>query len=151
MSKWFWNLIKNHLTIKSFDWLTGAEHKVDYHLLEHWKDYHLFPHWVSEIGEIALFALDYVWHHDLVERIQEVDDQVSEINGKLDALLATSPAASQLFFQLKKSSLEADDEPLTVNEDLTFHPDVINPSGTKPEIRWKKITKSEGKKIQNYY
>ena len=127
---------------------------MDYHLLEHWKDYHLFPHWVSEIGEIALFALDFVWHHDVVERIQEVDDQVSEINGKLDALLATSPAASQLFFQLKKSPLEADDEPLTaVNEDrdLKFHPDVINPSGRKPEIRWKKITKSEGKKIQNYY
>jgi hypothetical protein len=128
--------------------LTGAEHKVDYHLLEHWKDYHLFPHWVSEIGEIALFALDFVWHHDVVERIQEVDDQVSEINGKLDALLATSPAASQLFFQLKKSSLEADDES---GRDLKFHPDVINPSGRKPEMRWKKITKSERKKIQNYY
>lgn len=114
---------------------------MDYHLLEHWKDYHLFPHWVSEIGEIALFALDFVWHHDVVERIQEVDDQVSEINGKLDALLATSPAASQLFFQLKKSPLEADDES---GRDLKFHPDVINnPSGTKPEIR--------RKKIQNYY
>ena len=130
--------------------MTGAEHKVDYHLLEHWKDYHLFPHWVSEIGEIALFALDYVWHHDVVERIQEVDDQVSEINGKLDALLATSPAASQLFFQFKKSPHEADGD--ESGRDLKFHPDVNNnPSGRKPEIRWKKITKSEGKKIQNYY
>ncbi len=127
--------------------MTGIEHKADtvFHYLEHWKSYHLFPHWVSEIGEIALFALDYVWHHDVVGHIQEVEDQVSEINGKLDALLATSPAASQLFFQIKKSSLP---DGLTVKDrDLKFA-DV--PSG-KPEFRWRKITKAAGNEMQNYY
>ncbi len=118
-----------------------------FHYLEHWKSYHLFPHWVSEIGEIALFALDYVWHHDLVERIQEVDDQVSEINGKLDALLATSPAASQLFFQNKKSSIPDAGSALIKDRHLKFA-DV--PTG-KPEFKWRKITKADDNKRQKYY
>jgi hypothetical protein len=88
-----------------------------------------------------------VWHHDLVERIQEVDDQVSEINGKLDALLATSPAASQLFFQIKKSSLPDAGSALIKDRHLKFA-DV--PTG-KPEFKWRKITKADDNKRQKYY
>lgn len=102
------------------------------------KSYHFFPHWVTEIGEICLFAIHYAWHHELSEHIQEVGSEVSEINSKLDAILATSPAASQLFSQLKKSSHHASPDD---NRHLVWdlQSSTAPPSIQEEIVRWKKI------------
>lgn len=68
-------------------------------------EFHLFPPWVAEIGEIALIVLDVIWHHEIVEAIEEVGEKVEDVDAKIDALLAASPTASQLF-RLKKSFQE---------------------------------------------
>lgn len=57
---------------------------------------------MAEIGEVFLIILDFVWHHQLVEEIQHVGHQVEEVDAKIDALLSTSPGASQMF-KLRKS------------------------------------------------
>lgn len=57
---------------------------------------------MAEIGEVFLIVLDFVWHHQLVEEIQHVGHQVEEVDAKIDALLSTSPDASQML-KLRKS------------------------------------------------
>lgn len=116
---------------------TGTENK-NKNVLDSVKSYHIFPHWVTEIGEICLFAIHYAWHHELSEHIQEVGSEVSEINSKLDAILATSPAASQLFSQLKKSSHHASPDD---NRHLVWdlQPSTAPPSIQEEIVRWKKI------------
>lgn len=61
----------------------------------------MFPAWVAELGEVGLILLDFIWHHEIVEQIHEVGDSVSDLDAKLDALLAASPTASKLF-QMRK-------------------------------------------------
>lgn len=65
-------------------------------------EFHFFPAWLVEIGEVGLFILDYVWHHQIVEEVKEVGVLVEEVDAKLDALLALSPAAAQRL-QLKRA------------------------------------------------
>lgn len=48
---------------------------------------HLLPPVVSELGEIGLFILDIIWHHDLVQHIEEVGTQVASLDEKVDSLL----------------------------------------------------------------
>lgn len=57
---------------------------------------------MAELGEIGLFIIDYVWHHQIVEEVEEVGALVEEVDAKLDALIAVTPGASQQL-QLKKS------------------------------------------------
>ena len=71
----------------------------------------MFPPWVAELGEVALIILDFVWHHEIVESIHEVDHQVSDMDDKLDALLAASPTASQVFLMRKSHKEEPVDWP----------------------------------------
>ncbi|XP_057373239.1 uncharacterized protein LOC130694085 [Daphnia carinata] len=132
----------NGLPIVSSSKETGIENK-DQNFLNNLKSYHIFPHWVAEIGEICLFAIDFAWHHELTEHIQEVGSEVSEINSKLDAILATSPAASRLFSQLKKSSHHS-----SPDENRRFIWDYH--SSTPPTIqqqivRWMKIIADDNK------
>lgn len=62
----------------------------------------MFPAWVAELGEVGLFILDYVWHHQIVEEVHEVGSLVEEVDAKLDALIAVTPGAAQQL-HLKKS------------------------------------------------
>ncbi len=78
---------------------TGAGNKADS------QEFHLFPAWVAELGEVGLIVLDFIWHHEIVEQIHEIGDGVSDLDAKLDALMAASPTASKLF-QMRKSQEE---------------------------------------------
>ncbi|KAI9557802.1 hypothetical protein GHT06_014551 [Daphnia sinensis] len=137
----------NGLPFISHSKQTGTEDKAQ-NVLDNWKSYHIFPHWVAEIGEICLFAIDFVWHHELTEHIQEVGSEVSEINSKLDAILATSPAASRLFSQLKKSSHHP---PPDENFIWDYQSSTPTPTIQQQVVRWKKRIADDNNIRSNVY
>lgn len=55
---------------------------------------------MTELGEIGLFVLDYIWHHEMIDAVESVGHQVALVDNKLDLLVNTlSPSSGNRFTQ----------------------------------------------------
>lgn len=69
------------------------------------KTEHIFPPNFGEFFDIALLILDIIWHHDLVERMEDVSNQLEEMDQKLSGLiLSLNPATADQFKRLSTTT-----------------------------------------------